>query len=158
MRVYELTSPLLAAVFATWLYHDSASEKSNKNAFYTYLVLYSLILFFGLYSSIVAFVDLSESGISRAIRTLALKRHVSLIALYCFSNFYIALQSYYGLKGELLYDRSEVNGFLKMWKILFYSQFLIGPSFRFSESAFKIALKKTLYRDLRYILCQRVGR
>ncbi len=101
MRVYEISSPILAAIFASWLYVDSSNEKSHNTAFITFLVLYSLIVASGIYSSLTALVDLSKSGISKAIRSLALKRHVSLIALYCVSNYYIAMESYYGLKGDL---------------------------------------------------------
>lgn len=99
MRIYELSSPVLAALFATWLYVDSGSNKSNNRAFGVFLVLYILIVMVGVYSSVTALRVLSKSGISKTIRGLVLKRHVSLIALYCVSNMYIAVESYYGLTG-----------------------------------------------------------
>lgn len=154
MRIYEISSPILATIFATWLYLDSASEKKSNSAFFTYLVLYCLIVISGVYSSLTALVDLSKSGISKAIRSLALKRHISLITLYCISNFYIALESYYGLMGELGPDkRPDTTWGLAFLKMLFYLQFIIGPSLRFSEWAFKTALKKTLLRDISFIFC-----
>jgi hypothetical protein len=120
-------------------------------------VLYILIVMAGVYSSVTAMRVLSKSGISKTIRGLVLKRHVSLIALYCVSNMYIAIESYLGLTGKLsLKIRPDSNWFYIALKTVFYLQFLIGPLLRFSEQAFKTALMDTLMRDLSFLFCSNV--
>jgi hypothetical protein len=63
--------------------------KPDVWSFWFFVLLFSLILVFAVYTTIFAFIKLGKPGISEEVRSLVLKRHVAAIILYTVCNLYI---------------------------------------------------------------------
>lgn len=61
----------------------------NVWSFWFFILLFSLIVVFAIYTTIFAFIKLGKPGISEEVRSLVLKRHVTAIILYTICNLYI---------------------------------------------------------------------
>ena len=83
-------------------------------SFVFFLVLYGFILIFAMYSTIYANIKLGKPGISKEVRSLVLKRHVTAIIIYTVCNLYIPATAF----EVLLYGSTHsVKEFNKPWKI-----------------------------------------
>ena len=99
---------------------------------WTQLISFICFMIMGLFSSFWACSKLSKPGISREVRMLVLKRHVSYIICYFLCNLYLMMQGIQKL------NESSTRG--KWWinasEIAYFSQGLIIPAIRSVEPYF----------------------
>ena len=104
---------------------------------WTQLISFICFMIMGLFSSFWACSKLSKPGISREVRMLVLKRHVSYIICYFLCNLYLLIQ------GIQLYEKNKLKKSIKTgetWinisEIAYFSQGLIIPAIRAVEPYF----------------------
>ena len=136
MRFYTISAPLLAGFFALCQYIEVIEFTT-----YVYIVLYSTICLFGIFTVVFSLRSLEKQSISSTIRRLCLKRHITAIATFAICNFYL----FYGSLRILIFSIENfklhnIAGYLM--KSLFYLQFVLVPMLRFTEKAFYSTLKK----------------
>lgn len=86
----------------------------------------------GFVSSIWACRKLSKPGISREVKMLILKRHVSYIVCYFLCNFYLLWQAIQEKRGT----KKKKLGWIDASEIAYYSQGIIMPAIRSVEPYF----------------------
>lgn len=97
-----------------------SSQLSKYWPLYFFEIAYTAIFFGAIVSTVICWSKLSKPGISGAIRTTILKRHIFAILLYLVCNFYIFMSSISGTKYNPSYPTEHV-GWKFMFKLLFYA-------------------------------------
>ena len=99
---------------------------------------FTSFMFMGIFSSIWAGVRLSKPGVSREVRLLVLKRHVSYIIAYFLCNIYLLMQRIQKYRIDNNHDVQHEKWWINTSEILYYSQGMIIPSVRLVEPYFFI--------------------
>ena len=99
------------------------------------LISYAIFCIAGVTSSILAFKFFSRPGMSREVKSLVLKRHISCIVFFFVMNQYVMISCVQ----NLAYPNFDVNNtywWTIMLKLMFYMQGYFMPFIRCTEPAF----------------------
>ena len=90
----------------------------------------------GLFSSFWACGKLTKPGVSREVRMLVLKRHISYIGAYFFCNIYLIIQAAQTYNFRNGTDVLEGTWWINVSEILYFLQGVIIPALRVVEPYF----------------------
>ena len=90
----------------------------------------------GFASAIFASYRLCKPGVSRELRVLILKRHVSYIICYGICNLYLFIQSYQKILTSSGYPIKTGTWWINGTEVLYFSQGIIIPALRLTEPYF----------------------